>query len=208
MENFNAMAKDFDTDRRIHRAKIISDKIRTHIAGGHKKSAMEYGCGTGLIGLQFVDDFNTLLLIDSSHEMINQVQQKLKNLNNPMISAICCDLCCDLLEGTAEIPPVDYIFSSLVLHHIQNTEAILRRFYDMLNKGGHLLIVDLNADDGSFHAEYPDFEGHNGFAHSTLIALAQKAGFKNTNIETFYHDSKVYKGKENPYSLFILDAAK
>ena len=43
MENFDAMAKGFDTDRRINRAKITSDKIRTHTAEGHKKSAIEYG---------------------------------------------------------------------------------------------------------------------------------------------------------------------
>lgn len=206
MENFDAMAKDFDTDRRIHRAKTISDKIRSYIVGGCKKSAMEYGCGTGLIGLQLTDDFSTLLLLDSSVEMINQVEQKLEKLGNPMVSAICCDL----MEVTNmdELLKVDYIFSSLVLHHIQDTETALRHFYDLLNDGGHLLIVDINAEDGSFHAKYPDFDGHNGFEHEKLIGLTQKVGFKSASIETFYHDSKVHRGKESLYSLFILDAVK
>ena len=206
MENFDAMAKDFDTDRRIYRAKTISDKIRSYIVGGCKKSAMEYGCGTGLIGLQLTDDFSTLLLMDSSVEMINQVEQKLKKLGNPMISAMCCDLMENVNIG--EMPKVDYIFSSLVLHHIQDTEAVLRRFYHLLNDGGHLLIVDINAEDGSFHAKYPDFDGHNGFEYEKLIELTQKVGFKNASIETFYQDSKVHKGEESPYSLFILDAVK
>ena len=204
MENFNAMAKDYDTQPRAVRANTIADKIRTRITSGQEKSAIEFGCGTGLVGLQLLNAFISLNLIDSSPEMINQVNQKLENLNTQTASA----LCCDLMNTIPEIPPVDYIFSSLVLHHIQDTETVLRRLYSLLNHGGHLIIIDIDEEDGSFHAKYPDFEGHNGFNHAALGALAKKAGFANITIETFYHDSKTHNGKENPYSLFIFDAVK
>ena len=203
MENFDLMARDFDTDKRIIRAKVIANEIRGHILAGGK-SAIEFGCGTGLVGLQLADCFKTLLLIDSSVEMVCQVERKLEGLNNPAVST----LCCDLLEDVPENLRVDFIFSSLVLHHIPDTKAILRRFHAMLNDGGHLLIVDIGEDDGSFHAKYPDFDGHDGFSHFALTELALKAGFSLVNIETFYHDSKVFNGMESPYSLFILDAAK
>ena len=204
MENFDAMAKGFDTDIRITRAKIIADKIRSHITSKHKKSAIEYGCGTGLVGLQLANDFKSLLLIDSSFEMVKQVEQKLDKINNPMIST----LCCDLMENIPEKLQADYIFSSLVLHHINDTEDALRRFYSLLSDGGHLLIVDIDEEDGGFHAKYPDFDGHNGFNHSALINLASKVGFVTTTVETFFHDTKIFECKENPYSLFILDAMK
>ena len=42
MEDFNLMAKDFDTIRRVERAKIVADEIRLHIFDGHTKSALEY----------------------------------------------------------------------------------------------------------------------------------------------------------------------
>jgi len=203
VENFDLMAKDFDTDKRTARAKAIADEIRRHILAG-RKSAIEFGCGTGLVGLQLVDSFKTLLLIDSSVEMVRQVERKLEGLNHPAVST----LCYDLLKNAPKNLRADYIFSSLVLHHITDTEAILHRFYAMLNNGGHLLIVDIDEDDGSFHAKYPDFDGYNGFNHSFLKELALKAGFSNVNIEAFYYDSKVYNGKESPYSLFILDAVK
>ena len=204
MENFDLMAKDFDTDKRTSRAKVIADEIRKHVSAG-EKSAIEFGCGTGLVGLQLADCFKTLLLIDTSVEMVRQVEQKIQKLSNPAIST----LCCDLLKDTSKNLRSDYIFSSLVLHHIIDTEVILRRFHAMLNDGGHLLIVDIDEDiDGCFHAKYSDFDGCDGFSHSLLKALALKAGFSNVNIETFHHDSKVFNGEENPYSLFILDAKK
>ena len=203
MENFDLMAKDFDTNKRTDRAKVIADEIRRHILAD-EKSAMEFGCGTGLVGLQLADCFKTLLLLDSSVEMVHQVELKLERLNNPAIST----LCCDLLNGAPQNLRADYIFSSLVLHHIVDTEAILRCFHSILNDEGHLLIVDIDKDDGSFHAKYPDFEGHDGFNHSALRSSTLSTGFSNVKIETFYHDSKTFNGKESPYSLFILDAIK
>lgn len=204
MENFDAMAAGFDTDQRTGRAKIIADKLHTHIVDGHKKSAIEYGCGTGLVGLQFAKTFKALLLVDSSPEMINQTEQKLGKLEHPAVSTLCCDF---MTDTPAELQ-ADYIFSSLVLHHIKDTQTILSRFYDTLHSGGHLLLVDIDKEDGSFHAEHPNFDGHNGFDQSALIGLVLKAGFVAAEAETFYYDSKAAHGKKAPYSLFILDAVK
>jgi len=198
MEDFDKMAAGFDTTRRIERAKAIAGEIRSHITLGHEKSALEYGCGTGLIGFQLIDDFDSILFVDSSPAMIEQVKQKLLGLYKSADNAICYDF-------MSSVPPdmkVDYIFSSLVLHHITDTKGILSRFYDMLNDGGRVLIVDIDVDDGSFHSEYPDFDGYNGFEHEGLAELAIAVGFGAVDIRTFYCGSK--GGKE--YSLFILDA--
>jgi len=204
VEDFNSMAENFDTKRRMDRAKIIADKIQTHVVDGHKKSAIEYGCGTGLVGLQLGNIFHKLLLVDSSVEMIKQVEQKLATAKIHTVSALCLDFMDDIPKGVQ----ADYIFSSLVIHHIMDTEEVFRRLHSILKDDGHFLMVDLDKEDGSFHAKYPDFDGHNGFEHSALTAIATKAGFSNIEIETFYHDTKTFIRKESPYSLFILDATK
>ena len=49
--------------------------------------------------------------------------------------------------------------------------AILLSLYKLLNDDGKILIVDLNIDDGSFHAESPDFDGHNIY---TTLDLSRK----------------------------------
>ena len=197
MENFDLMAKDYDTSKRAARATAIADEIRRHIGAG-KGTAIEFGCGTGLVGLQLAADFDSLLLLDASIEMVRKVDAKLTAVNCPAVSAICHNL----LEDVPAHLSADYVFSSLALHHIMDTEDVFRRFHRVLNDGGRLLIVDVDEEDGSFHAKYPDFEGHNGFAHRALANIAQNAGFREVKIETFYHDSKVFMGKENPYSLF------
>ena len=77
MNIFDLRAKDFDTDARIERSKIFADEIRLHINNGNNKSAMEYGCGTGLAGFQLLNDFESVLFADSSLGMVEQVKQKL-----------------------------------------------------------------------------------------------------------------------------------
>jgi len=204
MENFDKMAKNYDTEKRADRAKVISEQIRLHISGGQEKSAIEYGCGTGLVGIELIDDFSRVLFVDSSPEMIEQVKQKLIALDKSVDFAICHDFMSDVPLNIR----VDYVFSSLVLHHIKDTKIILSRLHSVLNDEGRLLIVDLDAEDGSFHAKYPDFDGFNGFDQSSLAEMAAEAGFREVRIETFYRGSKIVSGEDKPYSLFILDAVR
>jgi hypothetical protein len=69
-----------------------------------------------------------------------------------------------------------------------------------------LLIIDVNPDDGNFHAHHSDFDGHNGFDQLFLSGLCKKIGFSKTEIKTFYHACRIVN--EKPYSLFIMDAIK
>lgn len=204
MVDFDTMAAGYDTDRRANRAIVIADAIRSRIAYEKGLSAMEFGCGTGLVGMNFIDVFESLTFLDSSRGMIEQVIQKIANYNNPNLSAVCCDI----LADTTFSSKFNYIFSSLVLHHIPGTSAILARLAGALHSGGHLIIVELDADDGSFHANHPGFDGHNGFEQDALANLARSAGFSSVDNETFYNGIKTVDGVSSPYSLFIMDAVK
>jgi ubiquinone/menaquinone biosynthesis C-methylase UbiE len=204
MTNFDLIAENYDTDARTERAKAVADEIRKHVIDGKNKSAIEFGCGTGLVGLELLDSFDSIIFMDSSAGMIKQVEQKLLNMNTEKSQAICCDL----TEGVPDNLSADYIFSSLVLHHIVDTKAILTRLFSLLNKDGHLLIIDLNIEDGSFHSNHNNYDGHNGFEQPILKELVLKVGFKKAEIQTFYHGKKFVNENAIPYSLFILDAVK
>lgn len=52
IEKFDCIASQYDTFDRIEVAKIIADTIRTYVIDGKGKSAIDYGCGTGLVGMQ------------------------------------------------------------------------------------------------------------------------------------------------------------
>ncbi len=204
VENFDSMAKTFDTEARIERSKIIADAMLSHVKNGRESTAMEYGCGTALVGMQLAKHFKSIVLADSSEGMIEQVKVKMLEQNLQNASALCCDIC----EKVPENMKLDYIFMSLVLHHIEDTELAFTRLLSMLNDGGHLLVVDLDIEDGSFHAKHHGFHGHNGFGQAELIEKAKKLGFKNATAETFYLGNKTHEGKSTQHTFFLLNAEK
>lgn len=77
--SFNDYAKTWDTDERINRAKIIAQEISNSIEFGKNYSAMEFGCGTGLISFNLHDKFEGITLVDSSKGM--WIYSILKSIN-------------------------------------------------------------------------------------------------------------------------------
>ncbi len=88
--DFDAIAKDFDTQRRMRRAEAIAEAIRARAVGFTGKAALEYGCGTGLVGLGLLHAFASVTFTDFSPGMIDEVRKKTRNL--PNTRAVVCDL--------------------------------------------------------------------------------------------------------------------
>lgn len=197
--NFDDVAREWDNEKRIKRAKIIADKIKTTVSVGKEKSAMEFGCGTGLISFNLYDELKNITLIDTSKEMIKIVNNKIKTLSLSNMNARCENLVNTKLEEEFDI-----IYSSMALHHIIDINKLCKKFYDMINLNGTLCIVDLNKDDGSFHKNEVGFNGHNGFSKTWLKNILEVNGFSNIRYETFYKGIKEIDNDELEYSLFIM----
>lgn len=75
--SFDNYAKSWDTDKRIDRAKIIANEISNSIGIKENYSAMEFGCGTGLISFNFYDKFRSIALVDSSKGMMDILNSKI-----------------------------------------------------------------------------------------------------------------------------------
>ncbi|CDM70187.1 type 12 methyltransferase [Clostridium bornimense] len=200
---FDYVAKEWDTPRRIERAKIISKEISRSIDNIEIKSAMEFGCGTGLISLNLVNKFKNITLIDNSEEMIQIVNKKISECDFQNIKSICDNITDMKINDT-----YDVIYSSMSLHHIVNVKKVLNKLYYSLNSDGVLCIVDLNEENGRFHKNEEDFNGHNGFNQQWLKEVVEEVGFKSVKSRTFYNGRKNIDGEEVPYSLFILSALK
>ncbi len=199
--DFDAHAKNFDTIRRKERAKEIASCIRQYI-DNRCQFAMEFGCGTGLIGLELIDLFSSITFIDASKGMIDEINRKISDI--PSAEAVRIDLLNEKLPDKR----FDFIFTSMVLHHIKNIEEILRVLYDLLVEDGKLIIIDLDKDDNGFHMSEPDFDGHNGFEQMQMSVLLNDTGFGKIEIKKFYESTKVIDGKPVPYSLFVAKAVK
>lgn len=195
---FEQMANRYDTEERVKIAQIIANAIRCEVTDAKGKSAMDYGCGTGLVGLELLDSFASMLLVDASSQMLQQVQQKIDLAHINTASTLGCDFSIDLPPAALR---VDYVLMSQVLLHIKDTQLILARLYDVLNNGGHLLIVDFNKE-----ARIKSDQVHNGFEQSELLCLVKQTGFTAAHSRTFYLGKKIFMNQDA--SLFLLNARK
>lgn len=200
---FDDCAKNWDTDRRINRAKIISEEIANSIDINKKYSVMEFGCGTGLISFNLVEKFENITLIDSSKGMIDVVKEKIEKYEVDNMKPYAIDLFNEEI-----IEKFDLIYTSMVLHHIQDISGLANKFYTLLNDSGQVIIVDLDKEDGSFHKNEPGFNGHNGFEQEKLKNIFIAVGFRDVESTTFFYDEKKIEDKNVKYSLFIMKAQK
>ncbi|RYD05062.1 methyltransferase type 12 [Desulforamulus aquiferis] len=191
------IANTYDTPERVQIAKVSSDAIREYLVDAKNKNAIDFGCGTGLVGMNLLNDFRSILFLDTSQNMIHQIKQKISRSNIQNADTLCFDFEKDSLSDLN----TDYIFMAQVLLHIKNVELVLSRLYDVLNVGGHLLIVDFNKNE-----EIVSDMVHNGFEQVKLADIMTKIGYKDIQSKTFYNGSKIFMGHDA--SMFILDSQK
>ncbi len=202
MDKFAHKAKTRDNKERSDRALAISKHIASFIEPSCR-SAMEFGCGTGLISFNLMNLFDKITLIDTSESMLSTLEEKIRTNNIQGMLPLNIDLTKDSYDGK-----FDVIYSSMVLHHVLAVSKIPKVMYELLDNNGQVCIVDLDTDNGDFHLSEPGFDGHNGFNHEFMRSLFNEVGFSNINIQTFYHGIKEIGDKRVPYSLFCLNAKK
>src|SRR5690606_17138563 len=102
-----------------------------------------------------------------------------------------------------EVPELkaDIVLMSLVLLHIPDTKRILQSVFDILNEGGKLIIVDFDKNERVTHPKV-----HNGFSHDELKKLLSEIGFKQIEIKTFYHGTRVFVNEDA--SMFLASSIK
>lgn len=91
-DKFEMIANIYDTPERIQIAQVSSDAIRHYLVDAKSKNAIDFGCGTGLVGMNLLNEFNSMLFLDTSQNMINQVKQKITNFNIQNADTLCFDI--------------------------------------------------------------------------------------------------------------------
>ena len=202
--DYDLKAKNWDNCRRAERAATVAKEIQKYALPQYR-TALEFGCGTGLVGLSLKGLFDEIIMVDSSEGMIDALSDKISQNTATKITPLKTDLTSD--PYIYDKHP-DFVFSSMAYHHIDNIPDITTVLYSIIKNNGAICIVDLNKDDGSFHTNEPGFKGHNGFDHSFLYEIFLDAGFYDISINTFYNSVKTFDDFDIPYSLFCLHAVK
>lgn len=184
------------------RAERISEALRRRIPLRRSMTALDYGCGTGLLSFPLQAELGRITLMDSSAGMLAVAAEKIAAQGLTHMAVRQVDL-------TAEPPTderYDLIYSSMTLHHIPDTDRILRVFHDLLNPGGWLAIADLDREDGSFHG--PEVDVHHGFDRAELARKAQAVGLREVSFDTVLYIDKVTEAGPRSYPVFLMTARR
>ena len=201
LDDFDARAASWDDDpAKVARARDIADAILREVPLADSMVALEYGAGTGLLGFMLRHRIADLTLADISEGMLEVAAKKIAAARDPHMRAVKLDL----LAGPPPERRFDLIFSAMTLHHIPDTQGILRRFRAVLKEPGCLCIADLDTEDGSFHGE--GFDGHLGFNRDRLAAMTRAAGFASVRIVTACEMTKEAAGAARTYPIFLMIA--
>jgi 2-polyprenyl-3-methyl-5-hydroxy-6-metoxy-1,4-benzoquinol methylase len=201
--HFDGKARQWDDNPLFReRGLKIAEAIRKAMPLHRHMNALDYGCGTGLLSFPLKDELGAILMADSSGGMLEVVNEKIAALGVTNMAT----LQLDLLADPAPSERFDLIVTAMTLHHVPNTDHILRIFHDLLKPGGYLCIADLDKEDGSFHGTEVDV--HHGFDQADLGRHAAQAGFADMQFQTVFSIAKEHATGTRDYPVFLMTARR
>ncbi len=188
IERFDKAAKEWDSKQtRITMATKITSQIIKNIPLKNEHTVMDFGCGTGLVGLSIAPLVKKLIGVDISSAMIEAFKTKAIEQGFCNIESKCVD------EHTKlDFCDLDAIVSAMALHHIKEPHLAFKIFADSLKSGGYLGIADLDKEDGSFH-ENNNGVYHFGFSADEFEEFFVNAGFEKPQITVAHTIDKELK---------------
>lgn len=138
----------------------------------------DLGCGSGDAARHLAPHVKSVLAVDQSEAMLETAAGLLGSHSNVEL------LCGDLEAVPLPDRSVDAAVVSLVLHHVENPQAVLAEAARVLrtsNNGGTLVVIDMLAHDRD---EYRRTMGHVhlGFDPATIEQMLTEAGFARTRV--------------------------
>jgi ubiquinone/menaquinone biosynthesis C-methylase UbiE len=201
--HFDEAARRWDANPLFQeRADKIAAAIRARVPLHAGMRALDYGSGTGLLSFTLRHELGHITLKDTSAGMLEVLREKIAAQGVGNMTPVQMDL------TVAPLPDerYDLIYSSMTLHHVPDTDAILKAFHDLLEAGGWLCIADLDKEDGSFHGA--GFDVHHGFDRDALAERARRAGFSEIGFDTVFEIVKEQENGTRAYPVFMMRARR
>ena len=159
---------------------------------------MDFGAGTGLICAHVAPRVEKIYAVDISESMLERLAAK------PELQGKVEPICQNILETPLD-KQVDLIMSAMAMHHVEDTEQLLRVLATQLVPGGTLALADLDKEDGSFHPAGTEGVFHRGFDRDAIQTLLEKQGFEAVEFTTAVEVTR--EGKRYPIFLVMATLA-
>jgi ubiquinone/menaquinone biosynthesis C-methylase UbiE len=195
-----------DNPSRIALMKAVGEAILRQVQPTAEMDVLDYGCGTGLVGLFLLPHVGSVTGADNSAGMLDMLRKKIEGGGLGNMRAVRLDL---------EHDPVptdryDLIVSSMALHHIADMDRILGAFHELLHPQGFLCLADLDTEPGTFHtSDVAPSVHHHGFDRAGLKARLSEIGFHDAKDVTAHTLRKpVENGGEREFPVFLITARR
>jgi 2-polyprenyl-3-methyl-5-hydroxy-6-metoxy-1,4-benzoquinol methylase len=195
---FEEKAKDWDVNEMVLAlSSAIGSAIKEEVELNETMHVMDFGAGTGLVTAQVAERVGKVTAVDVSQSMLDQLVAK-EHLELKVDT-----VCQNILELPLDTR-FDLIVSAMAMHHVEDTNALVRSFAEHLKPGARVALADLDAEDGTFHPADAQGVYHNGFDRGEFQSILESNGFMDVNFVTAHTVNK--EGKT--YPIFLVTAAK
>ena len=124
---------------------VVADLAATGIEASAIGHVVDVGCGPGVVTCALAGHFPsaTVTGVDSAPELLARLRRRAAESGlHDRVQAVAGDLEHDL----PPLDPADLVWASMVLHHVDDPPATLRRLGRLLRPGGTLVMVEFGGD--------------------------------------------------------------
>ena len=182
--------ENYDSPQTVSLAKETTDLIKKEINLSKDAIILDFGAGTGLLGLNFINEVSHVIFEDVSNGMLDYLQYKCdtQGIKNYTIFN-------GVMEEFKSDKKVDLIMAGMVLHHVEDLKSLFNKFLELLKPKGYLCITDLKKDAPMFNIgghKHHHVMPHRGFDPEELCKDIKSWGFFKTEIKSV--SSIIFKG--------------
>jgi len=196
---FDILAQEWDSKlERVETAINFVDHIKSTLPYNDISdfSAVDYGCGSGLVSFALASDLKEILGLDYSKAMVEKYNQKAANLNFSHLRAKQHNI----NQQSIDNAQYNLAVTNMTMHHIKDTFRFVSTLKSSLKSSGYLYISDLVTEDGSFHSMGNDDVEHFGFDKDTLYKIFKELNFHDIN----YDIVQTIEKEQGSYPIFSI----
>jgi len=157
---------------RVVLATAIGEAIVREAKPSQEMDVVDYGCGTGLLSLFLLPHVRSVTGADNSTGMLDVLNGKIAEMGLENMEVMRLDLEHDAVPERR----FHMLVTAMTMHHVRDTETLLKGFHRLLQPGGVVCIADLDSEPGTFHAADVAVH-HHGFDREELKKQLSELGF-------------------------------